>query len=125
MISKIVLIAVLGAAGTLARYGLSGWVQRATGGGFPWGTLAVNISGCFLFGLVWAVSEGWFSIKPEYRMIALVGFMGAFTTFSTFAFETVQLLREAQWWSAFLNVAAQNLSGILFLFLGLAVGKAI
>ncbi len=125
MISKLILIAVLGAAGTLARYGLSGWVQRAAGGGFPWGTLVVNIAGCFLFGLVWAVSEGRLAIRPEYRTIVLVGFMGAFTTFSTFAFETTQLLREAQWWAAFFNVAAQNLSGILFLFLGLAIGKAL
>ncbi|HSG05198.1 MAG TPA: fluoride efflux transporter CrcB [Nitrospiria bacterium] len=125
MISKIALIAALGAAGTLARYGLSGWVQRASGSGFPWGTLAVNVAGCFLFGLVWAVSEGRLSIRPEYRTIALVGFMGAFTTFSTFAFETVQLLREDQWGAAFLSVTAQNLSGILFLFLGLAIGKAL
>lgn len=125
MISKIILIAVLGAAGTLARYGLSGWVQRFSGAGFPWGTLVVNITGCFLFGLVWAVSEGRLVIRPEYRMIVLVGFMGAFTTFSTFAFETTQLLREAQWWAAFLNVTAQNLTGIVFLFLGLAIGKSL
>jgi CrcB protein len=62
-------------------------------------------------------------ISGETRAIVLTGFIGAFTTFSTFAFETGQLLRDAQWWSAVANLAAQNALGVVFLFLGFAVGR--
>lgn len=63
------------------------------------------------------------SISSEYRIIILVGFLGAFTTFSSFAFETAQLLRDSQWWLATANVLAQNIVGIIFLFLGITIGR--
>ncbi len=120
---KILLIALAGAAGTLARYWFSGLVQRASGGEFPWGTFAVNMAGCVLFGFVWTVAEERFLISPEARSIALVGFMGAFTTYSTFTFETTQLIRGSEWALAVGNIALQNTSGIVFLLLGLALGR--
>ncbi|HEY4486094.1 MAG TPA: fluoride efflux transporter CrcB [Nitrospiria bacterium] len=125
MLLKLIGLAVIGALGTLARYGLGGLIHRAAGEGFPWGTLVVNVAGCFLFGLFWAAAEHRFSFSPEIRTVVLVGFMGSFTTFSTFAFETVQLLRDAQWGTAAINIAAQNLTGLAALFLGLAAGRAV
>ncbi|MFQ5441248.1 MAG: fluoride efflux transporter FluC [Thermodesulfobacteriota bacterium] len=112
-----------GGLGTLARYSLGGAVQRAYGGGFPWGTFAVNILGCFLFGVLWSVAEERLVISGEVRTVILVGFMGAFTTFSTFIFETGQFVREAQWLLAMGNVLLQSVSGIIVLFIGFAAGR--
>jgi CrcB protein len=120
---RVVLLAAAGAAGTLARYGLQGLVQRLIGGGFPWGTLAVNALGCFLFGVVWALAEERMVISGSTRLIVLAGFMGAFTTFSTFAFETGQLLDDSQWLLAAGNILAQNVLGIALVLVGIALGR--
>ncbi len=122
---KILLIALLGALGTLARYYLGEYVQKASGGGFPWGTFAVNMAGSFMFGLIWTLAEEKFVISAETRAIVLIGFMGAFTTFSTFMFDTGALIRDAQWTLAFGNIALQSLCGLALLFLGLAAGRAL
>lgn len=128
---KIGCLALAGVLGTLARYFLSGFVQRAAGEGFPFGTLAVNALGCLAFGFVWALAEGRFLegkavpavLSPDARAVVLVGFLGAFTTFSSFAFETGQLLRDARYGLAAANLLAQNTLGIAAFFLGLALGK--
>jgi CrcB protein len=120
---RILLIALAGAAGTLSRYGLSALVYRLAGGTFPWATLAVNVVGCFCFGLVWALGEGRGWMTPETRLIVLVGFMGAFTTFSTFAFETDGLMRTGRWLEAGGNIILQNVVGIAAVALGLLVGR--
>ncbi len=122
---KILWLALAGALGTLARYGLSGLVQRLTGISFPWGTLAVNVAGCFLFGLIWAVIEERHLLAPPLRPILLIGFMGAFTTFSSFAFETIELMRDAEWLRAGANVLAQNGAGLTALFLGMVTGRLV
>ena len=122
---KLVWIGLLGAAGALARYGLAGAVQRATGAGFPWGTLAVNATGCFLFGVIWMLASERMLLSGETRLIVLVGFMGAFTTFSTFSFETAQLMRDAEWALALGNIALQNGLGLVAVFAGLSLGKVL
>ncbi|MFH0809180.1 MAG: CrcB family protein [Pseudomonadota bacterium] len=114
---------VAGATGALTRYALSGLVQKAAGGAFPWGTLVVNLAGCWFFGVFWAAAESRVSLGGEVRAVVLVGFLGAFTTFSSYAFETSQLLRDSQWAAAAGNVALQNLAGISALFMGLFVGR--
>jgi len=124
-LTKILWIALGGAAGTLMRYGLGGMVQRLAGGSFPWGTFAVNMAGTFLFGLVWSAAEERMLIGPGARAVVLVGFMGAFTTFSTFMFETGALARDSEWALAFGNMALQNGVGIVCLFLGLFAGRAL
>lgn len=125
MLQKLLLIALAGSLGTLARYGLAGAVQRALGGSFPWGTLAANLLGCFLAGAIWSLAETRMSLSGQTRTILLIGFMGAFTTFSAFMLETGQLMRDAQWSFALGNVALQNCCGIILFFLGLALGRTV
>ena len=120
---NLLLLAVAGAVGTLARYGLQGAVQRLAGMEWPVGTLAVNLLGAFLFGVIWPLAEERLVISPETRGVVLVGFMGAFTTFSTFAFETGQLMRDAQWAAAMGNIMAQNIFGIGLFLVGLSLGR--
>ncbi|KAA3606106.1 MAG: fluoride efflux transporter CrcB [Planctomycetota bacterium] len=115
-------LAVAGGLGTLARYGLTQFVQRLHEPGFPWGTLLVNLLGCFAFALIWALAERHFQESAELRLVVLVGFMGAFTTYSTFTFQTGELIAEKQYAAALANVAIHNLAGLLALFAGLAAG---
>ncbi len=122
---KIIWLAIAGVIGTLCRYWLGGFVQRAYGGVFPWGTFAVNMAGCFLFGIVWSAAEERMLIGAELRAILLIGFMGAFTTFSSFIFETGQLMRDSQWALAAGNVILQNVTGIIMFFLGIYAGRLI
>jgi CrcB protein len=123
VLKDLVWLALAGSAGTLLRYGLSGFTQRICGEKFPWGTLAVNALGCFLFGLVWVMAEDRVLISGRARFLVLTGFMGAFTTFSTFAFETSQLLDDSQWGLALANLAGQIVLGVFCVFLGLAAGR--
>jgi len=122
---KVLLLAAAGGLGTLCRYGLAGLVQRWTDSMFPWGTATVNIIGCFLFGMLWVVMEERFSVSPETRVIVLTGFMGAFTTFSTYMFETQRLLEDSQYLAAFGNLGLQNGVGLAAVILGLSLGKLI
>lgn len=120
MWTQLALLALAGAAGTLARYGVSVLAVRLTAGGLPLGTLTVNVAGSFLFGVIWPMVETG-RLRPETRLILLAGFMGAFTTFSTFAFETGQFLRAQPplITAAIANVAAHNLLGVGAFLLGL------
>jgi CrcB protein len=121
---KLLWLAGAGAVGTLARAGLSHLVH-VTFPEFPWGTLAVNMVGCFLFGLVWSLSEGRLKIPPDVRFIVLTGFMGAFTTFSSYIFEVGMLAQDQRFGVAVGNLAFQNVVGLLMLFAGLVLGKAV
>ena len=125
MVQKLFWLALAGALGTLARYGVVGTAQRAFGGEFPWGTLAANLVGCFLAGLFWSMAESRLSISGQMRTIVLMGFMGAFTTFSAFMLETGELLRDAQWSWALGNIALQNILGLILFFFGLGIGRFI
>jgi fluoride exporter len=126
VLQKLILIAVAGGLGSLARYGLSGVVQNYWSGSlFPYGTVVVNILGCLVFGFLVAVTEGRFAVSPETRTIILVGFMGAFTTFSTFVFETANLLEDSEWLLALGNVSLQNFVGLAALILGLLIGRLV
>jgi fluoride exporter len=121
---KLMWLAVAGALGTLARYGVNEFFLRHTPSGFPWGVLAVNVSGCLLFGAVWVAAEerGW--VSPVVRLAALTGFMGAYTTFSTFAFDSVQFARGGNWLLAAGNMALSNVAGIVAVMAGFRLGRA-
>lgn len=123
MTERILWLSVAGTAGTLARYGLQGLVQRLAGGTFPWGTLSVNALGCLLFGLFWSLATERHLVSSEMRIVILAGFMGAFTTFSSYVFETGELLRNSQWGLAAGNFALENVIGFVALFLGVVVGR--
>lgn len=125
MFTKISLIALGGAAGTLARYYVSGLSQRLFGPGFPLGTLLVNVIGSLLFGVVWSLAEERMAISPLARMALLAGFMGAFTTFSTFAFETMNFVRDSQYVMAFANITANCVLGFGAVLVGMWIVKTI
>jgi len=124
MWQKFLFLGLAGALGTLARYWLSGFIQRLWATDFPLGTATINIIGCLLFGLLWSFMEDRLSISGQTRTFIFIGFFGAFTTFSSFAFETSQMLDESQWLWASVNVLLQNLIGIAGIIIGLAVGKS-
>lgn len=119
---KLALLSLAGVAGTLARFFLSTVVQAWAGKSFAWGTLAVNGLGCFLFGLVVGASTDPARISPDGRLILLTGFMGAFTTYSTFAFETTEMLQHRAWVLAAVNIAAQSILGIVLMLAGMRLG---
>ena len=125
MMTKLLWIAAGGAAGSLARYGLSSLVAHWAGTRFPWGTFLINVLGCLFFGLLWAAIENLYRPAHGARLLLLTGFLGAFTTFSTFAFESAALLRAGQWAAAFANIAGQNLLGLAALFVGLWLGQSL
>lgn len=125
MLRKLVWLAGAGTLGTLGRYALAGLVQRWSGAAFPWGTLAVNVVGCFVAGLLWMLAETRLALSATLRTAALVGFLGAFTTFSAFMLETGQFVRDAQWLRASLNILLQNGAGLIALLAGFAVARRI
>jgi camphor resistance protein CrcB len=123
MLMKFLYLSLGGAAGTVSRYWLSGVAQRLSGGGFPLGTFAVNIVGCLLFGAVWGYFENRLLPGSEMRLLALTGFMGAFTTFSTYMFETAELVKFGQYAMALLNVVGQSVAGLVLVLAGIALGR--
>ena len=125
MLQKLLLMGSAGAVGVWARYGLAGLVQRMAGEAFPWGTAVVNVTGCFIAGVLFVLFESRFMVSAETRLIVLVGFLGSFTTFSTFALETGNLMRDAQWAWAAGNLALHNACGLACFFLGTAIGRLI
>jgi len=114
-----------GALGTASRYALSSVVYRMAGIAFPYGTFAVNISGCFLLGLLAAVSDKKFLFEPDIRLFLMVGFCGAYTTFATVILETDHLVKNGEFLRAFLNVFLSILVGYLFFRIGSLLGEAI
>jgi len=100
MLQKLLWLAVAGAAGTVSRFTVCELASRARTGAFPLGTFTVNIVGSFLFGLIYVLAQKKMHINAQIQLIALTGFMGAFTTFSTYAFDTAKLLKSAEWATA-------------------------
>lgn len=122
---RIALLIVFGTAGTLARYGLQGLVQERTGPGFPSGTLAVNLIGCFLLGGIAEYALEHLTIPPEWRIGMTVGFFGAFTTFSTFSWETAKMLEDGEWRRAAVYVLASVIGGLVAVFFGMRIAHRI
>ena len=110
--TRILIIVAGGATGAVLRYAVGGLLQRIGNGSFPIGTLGVNLAGCLLIGLCAGLFAGPYLIREEYRLFVMVGVLGAFTTFSTFGFETFSLFNEREYGMARLNVAQSNILGL-------------
>jgi fluoride exporter len=118
---QIILLIFFGAVGTLARYGLQGLVQNRTGPGFPNGTLGVNLLGCFLLGGVGQYALNHLAFPPEWRVALTIGFFGAFTTFSSFSWDTVHMLEDGEWMKAGAYVCASVIGGLVLLRIGMVL----
>jgi CrcB protein len=114
-----------GVIGTLARYFLAGAVYQICGASFPYGTLVVNLIGCFLVGFFVTLADDKFLLGPNARLLLMIGFCGAFTTFSTFMLETANLMKDGQNFRAFLNVGGSIVFGFVVFKLGILLGKII
>ena len=125
VMQKIILIGLAGLIGTLCRYWLSGLVARQYGETFPWGTLVVNVVGCFLAGSLFYLMEERFLVSPTLRTVILIGLLGGFTTFSSFGLQTFTLLRDGEFALAALNVTLSNLLGLLMLWAGYSLVRAL
>jgi fluoride exporter len=120
--TNILLIGVGGFIGSVMRYLASGYVQQATKSvGFPYGTLAVNIIGCFLLGFLAQLAESRGAFTSETRSFVFIGILGGFTTFSAFGNETLNLARDSQMMNALANVGANVIFGLLAVWLGRTV----
>ena len=116
---NLLIIGLGGFAGAVARYLTSSFVQTASGSVFfPYGTMSVNMIGCFWIGFFAFLAESRGILSADVRMFVLVGFLGSFTTFSTFSFETMNLLRDARFLAAGLNVSCQLFGGLFGVWLG-------
>ena len=121
---KLLLVGAGSFLGGIARYALSGLVQRWAGAGFPWGTLAVNVTGCFAIGAVLHLVEDRAMLGPDARVFLVVGILGGFTTFSAFGWETFELLRANQPGLALVNAAGSVTAGLAAVWLGRAALRA-
>ena len=122
---QLTVIAVFGAAGAVARYAISGWVHRLFGESFPFGTLAVNLTGCFLLGAVVHINQTTELIPAALRQGITIGLLGAFTTFSTFGYDTLELLQSGQWRIGFLNIAVSVVFGLIAVWLGITLSREV
>lgn len=122
--TKLLLIAAGGACGALLRYVLSGLTYRVLDETFPWGTLVVNVFGCLLIGVLWATSER-VAFSPNASIFVFTGTLGAFTTFSTYGLESINLLRDGEIGLGLANIVASNLVGLAAVLIGFGVAHVL
>jgi fluoride exporter len=122
---KYVLIFLGGGIGAVLRYVMQGLVYSRTGADFPYGTLAVNVLGCFVIGLLMVSLEERFLAVPSLRLFLTIGILGGFTTFSSFSYETLALVRDGELTRALLNVGSSVLACLSATWTGMVIGKFI
>jgi len=123
--TQALLISLAGAFGTLSRYLVGVWAGRVLGAGFPYGTLIVNVVGCFLIALVYQLAMSSTMISSSMRLTLATGFIGGLTTYSSFNYETTELLRERAWATGVMNVGATLAACFVAGLLGLALGRGL
>lgn len=121
--TKYLLLAIAGALGAIARYAFGGAIHTFLGIGFPYGTLLVNIAGCTCAGFVGTLADEHMLLSPSVRMAIMIGFLGAFTTFSSFTYETWMLARDGELMRASINIAVSIVCCFLGLFIGILTAR--
>jgi len=121
--SKIILIGLAGFIATLSRYWMSDVVAKRYGETFPMGTLVVNLIGCFLVGLLFYLLQERYLVNQTVRTVVLIGFIGGFTTFSSFGLQTFTLLQDGEFGLAVLNLIASNFVGLFLIWAGYSLAR--
>lgn len=122
---KMVIIGTGGFLGAVTRYAVGAWVGQRWGRSFPLGTFVINVSGSLLIGFLMPLLTERFVANPQWRLFLAIGFLGAYTTFSTFEYETGMLVRDGEWLIAFLNIILSVTVGFIALKLGEVLAKTI
>lgn len=122
---KILTVAVGGAIGAVTRYLVSHWAAERFGAHFPYGTLIVNAAGCFFIGLFMTLTTERLIASPYWRLLVAVGFLGGLTTFSSFGYETLRLVKDANLLGAFQNIALNVILGLGATWLGIVAARTI
>jgi CrcB protein len=119
------LISLGAVVGANCRYWVGNWVVQRLGGDFPYGTLLINLSGSFVLGLLMALLVETFVAEPRWRVLLVVGFLGSYTTFSSFTYESVALILNGQMWAGLFNLFGSSLLGGLAVLLGIGAGRLV
>jgi len=122
---RLLVIGSGGFIGAVLRYQVSGWVHKGLGTAFPYGTLAVNVLGSFLLGLFLVLADTKLILSDLYKQFIAIGILGAFTTFSTFSYETFALIEGQLFKQALMNMSLNLLLGLLAVWLGIVVARVI
>jgi CrcB protein len=124
-VSNVLIVSIGAIFGANARYILSRFAAKVMGPVFPYGTLVINVSGSLIVGffMIWASER--VLIDPRWRLLIVIGFCGAFTTFSSYAFETMAYCEQGQWWLMFTNIASNNLLSLAAALAGMALARAL
>jgi CrcB protein len=123
MFRLLILVGIGGFIGSIARYLLSNFVGNFLSATFPYGTLAVNIIGCFFIGVIYALFDRGNMMAPEWRILLATGFCGGFTTFSTFSYESIKLIEDGEFFNLSLNIAASVILGFAATYFGMQIIK--
>ncbi len=119
------IIGIGGFLGAIARYAIGVWIGQKWGRSFPFGTFVINVSGSFFIGLLMTFFTERFIVNPQWRLLLVVGFLGAYTTFSTFEYETGRLVKDGEWIIASMNVILSVFAGFAALKIGEVIAKSI
>ena len=117
------IIGIGGFLGACARYWVASWVAQRWGASFPFGTLLINVTGSFVLGLFMSATTGHLPVDARVRLLFAIGFIGAYTTFSTYTYESVQLLLAGNWLLGLTNLVASNVLGFGASALGITLGS--
>jgi fluoride exporter len=124
-VRTIIGVGVAGAFGALSRYGVEGFISERFPGSFPAGTFVINVTGSFVLGFLFVLLTERVAASPALRTSLTVGFVGAYTTFSTFSFETLRLIEDGALRTAAVNVVATLVLGLIAVWVGMTLGRAI
>lgn len=125
MVANVLVVALGGGIGAVSRYAVSLWAADRFGSTFPYGTLLVNLAGCFIIGVFMTVVTDKVIVSPYWRLLVTTGFLGGLTTFSSYSYETFTLLQEVGMTAAFCNIAANLVAGFFATWLGIQAVKAL